>query len=87
MASPCKLAGHLTTVACDDLITAALTGAHQRGLVDAAVADALHQRFHFRIVTDAERMILERVQVGKVKVDDLLFFGAGSVTGRRRHLS
>ena len=30
-------------------------------------------------------MILERVQVGKVKIDNLLFFGAGSVTGRRRH--
>ncbi len=26
-------------------------------------------------------MILERVQVGKVKIDDFLFFGAGSVAG------
>ena len=85
IAIPCKLAGHLTTVARDDLIAAALAGTHQRRLVDTAVADALHQRFHFRIVTDAERMILEWVQVGKVKIDDFLFFGAGSVTGRRRH--
>ena len=30
-------------------------------------------------------MILERVQVGKVKIDDFLFFASGSVTGRRRH--
>ena len=30
-------------------------------------------------------MILERVQVGKVKIDDFLFFGAGSVAGCRRH--
>ena len=72
-------------MASDDLIAAALTGTHQRGLVDTAVADALHQRFHFRIVTDTERMILERVQVGKVKIDDFLFFGAGSVAGCRRH--
>ena len=68
IAIPGKLAGHLTAVARDDLIAAALTGTHQCGLVDAAVADALHQRFHFRIVTDTERMILERVQVGKVKI-------------------
>ena len=85
IAIPGKLAGHLAAVARDDLIAAALTGTHKRGLVDAAVADALHQRFHFRIVTDTERMILERVQVGKVKIDDFLFFGAGSVAGCRRH--
>ena len=29
-------------------------------------------------------MIFERVQVGQVEIDDLLFFGAGGVTGRRR---
>ena len=85
IAIPGKLAGHLAAVARDDLIAAALTGTYQRGLVDAAVADTLHQRFHFRIVTDTKRMILERVQVGKVKIDDFLFLGAGSVTGRRRH--
>ena len=85
IAIPGKLAGHLAAVARDDLIAAALTGTHQRGLVDTAVADALHQRFHFRIVTDTERMILERMQVGKVKIDDFLFFASGSVTGRRRH--
>ena len=85
IAIPGKLAGHLAAVARDDLIAAALAGTHQRRLVDAAVADALHQRFHFRIVTDAERMILERVQVGKVKIDDFLFFGAGSIAGCRRH--
>ena len=85
IAIPGKLAGHLAAVARDDLIAAALTGTYQRGLVDAAVANTLHQRFHFRIVTDTERMILERVQVGKVKIDDFLFFGAGSVAGCRRH--
>ena len=85
IAIPGKLAGHLAAVASDDLIAAALTGTYQRGLVDATVADALHQRFHFRIVTDTERMILERVQVRKVKIDNLLFFASGSVTGRRRH--
>ena len=85
IAIPGKLAGHLAAVARDDLIAAALTGTYQRGLVDAAVADTLHQRFHFRIVTDTKRMILERVQVGKVKIDDFLFFTSGSVTGRRRH--
>ena len=85
IAIPGKLAGHLAAVARDDLIAAALTGTHQRRLVDAAVTDAFHQRFHFRIVTDTERMILERVQVGKVKIDDFLFLGAGSVTGRRRY--
>ena len=29
-------------------------------------------------------MIFERMQVGQVGIDDLLFFGAGGVTGRRR---
>ena len=29
-------------------------------------------------------MIFERVQIGQVEINDLLFFGAGSVTGRRR---
>ena len=29
-------------------------------------------------------MIFERVQVRQVEIDDLLFFGAGGVTGRRR---
>ena len=29
-------------------------------------------------------MIFERVQIGQVEIDDLLFFGAGGVTGRRR---
>ena len=29
-------------------------------------------------------MIFERVQVRQVEIDDLLFFGTGSVTGRRR---
>ena len=30
-------------------------------------------------------MILERMQVGKVKIDDFLFFASGSVAGCRRH--
>lgn len=29
-------------------------------------------------------MIFERMQVRQVEIDDLLFFGAGGVTGRRR---
>ena len=29
-------------------------------------------------------MIFERVQVRQVEIDDLLFFGTGGVTGRRR---
>ena len=29
-------------------------------------------------------MIFERVQVRQVEIDDLLFFGAGGITGRRR---
>ena len=29
-------------------------------------------------------MIFERVQVCQIEIDDLLFFGAGGVTGRRR---
>ena len=29
-------------------------------------------------------MIFERVQIGQVEINDLLFFGAGGVTGRRR---
>ena len=42
----------------------------------------LHQPFHFRIVTDTERMVFERMQLGQVDIDDLLRLGrAGSVTG------
>ena len=74
----------LAAVACDDLIAAILTGTHQRRLIDARRLDRLHKPLHFRIVPDTKGMIFERVQVRQVEIDDLLFFGTGSVTGRRR---
>ena len=79
-----KLACPLAAVACDDLIAAILTGTHQCGLIDARCLDRLHKPLHLRIVPDTKRVIFERVQVRQVEIDDLLFFGTGSVTGRRR---
>ena len=79
-----KLACPLAAVACDDLIAAILTGTHQRRLIDARCLDRLHKPLHLRIVPDTKGVVFERVQVGQVEIDDLFFFGAGSVTGRRR---
>ena len=79
-----KLACPLAAVACDDLIAAILTGTHQRGLIDARRLDRLHKPLHLRIVPDTKGMIFERVQVRQIEIDDLLFFGTGGVTGRRR---
>ena len=79
-----KFACPLAAVACDDLIAAVLTGTHQRGLINACRLDRLHKPLHLRIVPDAKGVIFERVQIGQVEIDDLLFFGAGGVTGRRR---
>ena len=79
-----KLACPLAAVACDDLIAAILAGTHQRGLIDACRLDRLHKPLHLRIVPDTKGMIFERMQIGQVEIDDLLFFGTGSVTGRRR---
>jgi len=74
----------LAAVACDDFIAAILTGTHQRGLIDARRLDRLHKPLHLRIVPDTKGMIFERVQVRQVEIDDLLFFGTGGITGRRR---
>ena len=79
-----KLACPLAAVACDDLIAAILTGTYQRRLIDACCLDRLHKPLHLRIVPDTKGMIFERVQIGQVEIDDLLFFGTGGVTGRRR---
>ena len=79
-----KLACPLAAVACDDLIAAILAGTHQRGLVDACRLDRLHKPLHLRIVPDTKGMILERMQVRQVEIDNLLFFGTGGVSGRRR---
>ena len=79
-----KLACPLAAVACDDLIAAILTGTHQRRLIDARCLDRLHKPLHLRIVPDTKGMIFERVQVGQAEIDDLFFFGAGSVTRHKR---
>lgn len=79
-----KLACPLAAVACDDLIAAILTGTHQRGLIDACRLDRLHKPLHLRIIPDTKGMIFERVQIRQVEINDLLFFGTGCVTGRRR---
>ena len=54
---------------------------HYRGLIDTCRLDRLHKPPHLRIVPDTKGMIFERVQVYQIKIDDLLFFGAGSVAG------
>ena len=46
--------------------------------------DAEGEPLHFRIIPDTKGVIFERVQVRQVEIDDLLFFGAGGITGRRR---
>ena len=79
-----KLACPLAAVACDDLIAAILTGTHQRGLIDTRCLDRLHKPLHLRIIPDTKWMIFERVQIRQVEINDLLFFGAGSVTGLGR---
>ena len=78
-----KLTRPLAAVACDDLIAAILTGTHQRGLVDACRLDRLHQPLHLRIVPDTKGVIFERMQIGQVEIDDLLFCRSSGVTGRR----
>ena len=84
IAIPGKLTCPLAAVACDDLIAAILGGAHQRGLVYAACPDRLHKALHLRIVPDTKGMVFERMQIGQIEIDNLLFFGTGGVTGRRR---
>ena len=79
-----KLTCPLAAVSGDDLIAAILTGTHQRRLIDARRLDRLHKPLHLRIVPDTKGMIFERVQVRQIEIDDLLFFGAGGVTGHRR---
>ena len=76
---PGQFAGPLAAVSGDDLISAALTGPHQRRLIDTSSLDRLHQSLHFRIVPDAKGMIFERVQLGKIEIHDLLFHATGSV--------
>ena len=77
-----QLAGPLAAVARDDFIAPILTGTG--GLVHTAGTDRLHQPLHFRIVPHTKGMILERVEVGEVQIDDFLFLGAGRVTGLDR---
>ena len=77
---PGQLTGPLAAVARDDFIAPALAGTHQGGLVHTARADGLHQPLHFRIVPHTKGMILERVEVGEVQIDDFLFLGASRVT-------
>lgn len=43
------------------------------------VGDRLHQPLHFRIVPDAKGMIFERVQLGKIEIDNLLFHATGGI--------
>ena len=76
---PGQFAGPLAAVSGDDLISAALTGPHQRRLIDPGSLNRLYQSLHFRIVPDAKRMIFERVQLGKIEIHDLLFNATGSV--------
>ena len=52
-----------------------------RRLINASRLGRLHQPLHFHIVTDAKGVGLEWVQLRKVEIYDLLFFGSGSVTG------
>ena len=76
---PGQFAGPLATVSGDNLISAALTGPHQRRLINPSGLDRLHQSLHFRIVPDAKRMIFERVQLGKIEIHDLLFHATGGI--------
>lgn len=76
---PSQFAGPLAAVSGDDLISAALTGTHQRRLIDSGSFNRLHQPLHFRIVPDAKGMIFERVQLGKIEIHDLLFHTAGGI--------
>ncbi len=70
-------------MACDDFIAAILTGTHQRRLIDSCRLDRLHKPLHFRIVPNTKGVIFERVQVCQIEIDDFLFLGTGSITGRR----
>ena len=76
---PSQFAGPLAAVSGDNLISAALTGPHQRRLIDSGSFNRLHQPLHFRIVPDAKGMIFERVQLGKIEIHNLLFHATGSV--------
>ena len=78
-----KLTCPLAAVACDDLIAAILTGTHQRRLIDACRLDRLHKPLHFRIVPNTKGVIFERMQIGQVEIDNLLFCRSSGVTGRR----
>jgi hypothetical protein len=59
-------------------------GTHQCGLIDTRRLDRLHKPLHLCIVPDTKGMSFERMQVGQAEVDDLLFFGTGSITWRIR---
>ena len=51
----------------------------------AASLDGGHKALHLHIIPDTERVVLERVELVEVQVDDLLLFSAGGVfeLGRR----
>lgn len=81
-----QFAGPLPPVARYDLIAPVLTGTHQGGLVDAASLDGGHKALHLHIVPDAEWVVLERVELREVQIDDLLLFPTGGVPGLGRLL-
>ena len=52
--------------------------------MDAASLDGRHKALHLHIIPDAERVVLERVELVQVQVDDLLLLSAGGVLGLGR---
>lgn len=64
-----------------DLIAAALTGPHQSGLGDTASLGGRNKVQHLHIALDAERVILERVELVEVQIDNPLLLPTGSVLG------
>ena len=67
------------TITPSNLISAALTGPHQRRLIDPGGLDRLHQPLHFRIVPDAKGVIFERMQLGKIEIHDFFFHATGGI--------
>ena len=57
----------LAAVFGDGLISAALTGPHQRRLIDPGGHNRLYQPLHFHIFPDTIGVIFERMQLGKIE--------------------
>ena len=70
-------------MACNDLIAAILAGTNKGGLINACRLDRLHKPLHLRIVPNAKGVIFERMQIGQVEIDDLLFYRSSGITGHR----